>query len=48
MSKLLKFLKRLVWVSVIGLMIAFHNTYNQEFKSLDDVSQEEVAEDDAE
>ena len=32
-------------MAIIGLMIAFHNTYNQEFKSLKEPQQEEVAED---
>ncbi|WP_425389524.1 hypothetical protein [Ekhidna sp.] len=40
MNKLWKFIKRIFWVAIIGTMIAFHNTYNQEFKSLDDVRQE--------
>ncbi|MEQ6168428.1 hypothetical protein AAOE16_14635 [Ekhidna sp. MALMAid0563] len=48
MNKLWKFLIRVWWVAIIGTMIAFHNTYNQEFKSLDDVRQEIVEEDEEE
>ena len=32
-------------MAIIGTMIAFHNTYKQEFKSLDDVRQEIIEED---
>ncbi|MEO9869720.1 hypothetical protein [Ekhidna sp.] len=48
MSKLWKLIKRTFWVAIIGTMIAFHNTYNQEFKSLDDVKHEIVEEDEEE
>ena len=41
-------MKRILWVAIIGTMIAFHNTYNQELKSLDDVRQEIVEEDEEE
>lgn len=41
-------MKRICWVAIIGIMIAFHNTYNQEFKSLDDVGKEQIAEDEEE
>ena len=42
-----KALKRLVWVLIVGTMIAFHNAYKQEFKSLDDI-QTEIKEDEGE
>lgn len=34
-------------MAIVGLMIAFHNTYEQEFKSLDEV-RKEVVEDEEE
>ncbi len=37
-----------MWVAIIGTMIAFHNIYNQEFKSIEDVNQEIVQEDEEE
>ena len=40
-------LKRVVWIVLVGTMIAFHNAYKQEFKSLDDV-QTEIKEDEEE
>ncbi|MEP0985801.1 hypothetical protein [Ekhidna sp.] len=40
MSKFWRIVKRVLWVAIIGTMIAFHNAYNQEFKSLDDINQE--------
>ncbi|WP_179213269.1 hypothetical protein [Ekhidna lutea] len=45
MNKVWKLIKRMFWVAIIGTMIAFHNTYTQEFKSLDDVRQEIIEED---
>ncbi|WP_420576554.1 hypothetical protein [Ekhidna sp.] len=39
-----KIIRRFFWVMIIGVMIAFHNTYNQEFKSIDDVKQEIIEE----
>ncbi|WP_420317371.1 hypothetical protein [Ekhidna sp.] len=48
MSKFWKLFKRIMWVAIIGTMIAFHNTYNQEFKSIDDVKQEQVIKDEEE
>ncbi|MEO9482949.1 MAG: hypothetical protein ABJG47_05865 [Ekhidna sp.] len=43
-----KLWRRFCWVAIIGLMIAFHNTYNQEFKSLEEPQQEAIAEDEEE
>ncbi|WP_424962602.1 hypothetical protein [Ekhidna sp.] len=48
MKTIWEIIKRILWVAIIGTMIAFHNTYNQEFKSLDDVRQEIVEEDEEE
>ncbi|MEP1034130.1 hypothetical protein [Ekhidna sp.] len=48
MSKLLKLLKRVCWVAIIGTMIAFHNMYNQEFKSVEENRIEMIAMDEEE
>ncbi|MEM7296647.1 MAG: hypothetical protein AAF391_00095 [Bacteroidota bacterium] len=47
MRKLWRFLKRGLWILIVGTCLALHNTYNQEFKSLDDV-QTEIKEDEEE
>jgi hypothetical protein len=44
MTKFFRFLKRIIWVSIFGTMIAFHNFYQQEFKAVEDVRQEVVEE----
>ncbi len=46
MGKALKLVKRILWLLIIGTMIAFHNTYKQEFKSIDEI--EVVMEEDEE
>jgi len=47
MRQIFRLLKRISWLVLVGLMLAFHNSYNQEFKSLDDVRQE-ICEDEEE
>lgn len=47
MKKLLKILKKGLWVLIVGTCLALHNTYNQEFKSLEDI-QIEIREDEEE
>lgn len=34
------FLKRIIWLVIIGTMVAFHNFYQKEFKVVEDVKQE--------
>ena len=48
MKRVFRLVKRVIWLIIIGMMIAFHNTYKQEFKSIDqvDVVREEDEEDD--
>ena len=33
----IRFLKRCLWLVLVGTMIAFHNVYRQEFKAKDPV-----------
>ena len=47
MKKLFRILKKTLWIVVVGTCLALHNTYNQEFKSLEDV-QTEIGEDEEE
>ena len=46
MTKAFKLIRRILWLLIIGTMIAFHNTYKQEFKSIDEI--EVVMEEDEE
>ncbi|MEO1253638.1 MAG: hypothetical protein AAFY41_01955 [Bacteroidota bacterium] len=39
-------MKRVIWLLLIGTMIAFHNTYKKEFKSIDQI--EVIVEEDEE
>lgn len=41
-AKILRFIQRALWILIVGTMIAFHNMYTQEFKALEDVTQEIV------
>jgi hypothetical protein len=44
MTKFFRFLKRIIWVSLFGTMIALHNFYQKEFHAVEDVKQEVVEE----
>ena len=46
MKKVIRSLKRLIWILLVGVMVAFHNAYNKEFTSIETVKQE-LVEDDA-
>ena len=44
MGTLYRFIRRMLWVVIVGTMIAFHNFYQQEFKNVEDTRQEIVEE----